>query len=186
MASVSSLDRMKRLTRRRSGAASPSAAADSAPAPAQPGAPGDAARALVEPAAAETAPLYDSDAVIDCVVAYNKYGGYVVPRQASHRVAAKAVIEGGVYEPQTIELIRAECGEHDVRTGIRRAGVKDKAAAPHGGDRGAGGNPLAGFLVQAAKQRLIGEQGGKGWNQARHGVLPLLCLPLFGEGCDRA
>ncbi len=105
---------MKRLTRRRSAAASPSAAAESAPAPAQPGAPGDAARALVEPAAAETTPLYDSDAVIDCVVAYNKYGGYVVPRQASHRVAAKAVIEGGVYEPQTIELIRAECGEHDV------------------------------------------------------------------------
>jgi FkbM family methyltransferase len=52
--------------------------------------------------------------VLDCVVAYNRYGGYVVPRQSAHRVAARKVLAGDVYEPETVELLRRECGEGDV------------------------------------------------------------------------
>lgn len=48
------------------------------------------------------------------VTAENEYGRYAVPRSSAHRTAARMVIAGEVYEPDTIALIRRECGQGDV------------------------------------------------------------------------
>lgn len=44
----------------------------------------------------------------------NIYGRYAVPRTSAHRRAARLILDGKIYEPDTIELIRRECGEGDV------------------------------------------------------------------------
>ncbi len=44
----------------------------------------------------------------------NIYGRYAVPRTSAHRRAASLILDGKVYEPDTIELIRRECGQGDV------------------------------------------------------------------------
>jgi len=65
----------------------------------------------------EVAPMnwdYGDRPVLDCLVAYNRYGGYVVPRHSAHRVAARKILGGQVYEPGTIDLLRGECGEGDI------------------------------------------------------------------------
>jgi len=49
-----------------------------------------------------------------CVVSYNKYGGYCVPESARHRPAAKAILDGDVYEPQTLAYMIANCGNRDI------------------------------------------------------------------------
>lgn len=49
-----------------------------------------------------------------CVVSYNKYGGYCVPESARHRPAAKAILGGEVYEPQTLAYMIANCGNRDI------------------------------------------------------------------------
>jgi FkbM family methyltransferase len=48
------------------------------------------------------------------LIAANRYGRYCVPSSSAHRPAAQAVLAGGVWEPQTLELIAANCGERDV------------------------------------------------------------------------
>ncbi|HWV57096.1 MAG TPA: FkbM family methyltransferase [Longimicrobiales bacterium] len=57
---------------------------------------------------------YDGRSVLDCSIAYNKYGGYCVPTSSSHRPAAKAVLSGAVYEPKTLEYMIEHCGPRDV------------------------------------------------------------------------
>lgn len=42
----------------------------------------------------------------DCVLATNRFGRYCVPRTTQHRPAARAVLDGQVWEPHTIELAR--------------------------------------------------------------------------------
>jgi FkbM family methyltransferase len=49
-----------------------------------------------------------------CVVSYNKYGGYCVPESARHRPAARAILSGAVYEPQTLTYMIANCGDRDI------------------------------------------------------------------------
>ena len=51
---------------------------------------------------------------LKCIVAYNKYGGYCVPRSSYYRPASQKIISGDVYEPETIEFIRANCENGDV------------------------------------------------------------------------
>lgn len=48
------------------------------------------------------------------ITAENKYGHYAVPRSSAHRTAARKILSGQVYEPDTIELMRAECGDGDI------------------------------------------------------------------------
>lgn len=52
--------------------------------------------------------------VLDCKVSYNKYGGYCVPSSSYQRPAAKAVLSGKVYEPDTLEYMRSRCGSLDI------------------------------------------------------------------------
>jgi FkbM family methyltransferase len=52
--------------------------------------------------------------VLQCSIAYNKYGGYCVPLSSSHRPAAKKVLSGDIWEPKTIEFLTSRCGAGDI------------------------------------------------------------------------
>ncbi len=49
-----------------------------------------------------------------CTISYNKYGGYCVPLSSRHRPAAKKILTGDIWEPETIEFIVSNCGDGDV------------------------------------------------------------------------
>jgi FkbM family methyltransferase len=55
-----------------------------------------------------------SDAVLQCCIAYNKYGGYCVPLSSRHRPAAKKILAGDIWEPVTIEFLMSHCGSSDI------------------------------------------------------------------------
>jgi FkbM family methyltransferase len=52
--------------------------------------------------------------VLDCRIASNNYGAYAVPRSSAHRPAAQAILRGGVWEPETVELLLRSDPEADV------------------------------------------------------------------------
>ena len=52
--------------------------------------------------------------VLQCRVAYNRYGGYCVPQSSSHRPAARTVLSGDVWEPDTIEFMAHHAGNGDI------------------------------------------------------------------------
>jgi len=56
----------------------------------------------------------DKQSVLNCGIAYNKYGGYCIPMQSRHRPAAYEVISGGIYEPETIKFITENCAGGDL------------------------------------------------------------------------
>lgn len=49
-----------------------------------------------------------------CRTAYNRYGGYCVPLSASYRPAARKVLAGKVWEPDTIEFMIANARHADI------------------------------------------------------------------------
>lgn len=53
-------------------------------------------------------------AVLRCVVAYNRHGGYCVPRRAMHRPCAQAILRGEEFEPETVEVLRRHASAGDV------------------------------------------------------------------------
>lgn len=61
-------------------------------------------------------PDYDGvdPAVLRCVVAYNRHGGYCIPRGAMHRPCAQAILRGEEFEPETVEAIRRHAAVGDV------------------------------------------------------------------------
>jgi FkbM family methyltransferase len=61
-------------------------------------------------------PDYDGsdDAVLRCVVAYNRHGGYCVPRRAMHRPCAQAILRGEEFEPQTVAAICRHAQRGDI------------------------------------------------------------------------
>ena len=56
----------------------------------------------------------DNASVLRCCVSYNKYGGYCVPLSSLHRPAAKRIMSGNVWEPDTIEFMKMNSGEGDI------------------------------------------------------------------------
>jgi FkbM family methyltransferase len=52
--------------------------------------------------------------VLRAVIAYNEHGAYCVPLAARHRPAAGRVVNGNVWEAETIDAIVARCGTGDV------------------------------------------------------------------------
>jgi len=56
----------------------------------------------------------NGQAILQCIVSYNRYGGYCVPNSSKHRFAARKILANDVYEPKTIELIRSNCGDGDI------------------------------------------------------------------------
>jgi FkbM family methyltransferase len=57
---------------------------------------------------------YSELAALKCVVSYNRYGGYCVPKSSRRRPAARAILSGKVWEPQTIDFIITNCSNGDV------------------------------------------------------------------------
>jgi FkbM family methyltransferase len=55
-----------------------------------------------------------SGRVLDCCVAYNRYGAYCVPVSGLHRPAAMYVLAGEVWEARTIDLMVPLCGRGDI------------------------------------------------------------------------
>jgi len=52
--------------------------------------------------------------VLQCCIAYNKYGGYCVPLSSHHRPAAQKILSGAIYEPETIEFLMSHCNDGDI------------------------------------------------------------------------
>jgi FkbM family methyltransferase len=61
-----------------------------------------------------TSYLGSNDAVLQCYVSYNKYGGYCVPQRSHRRPAAQKILVGEVWEPDTIEFIVGHSGDGDI------------------------------------------------------------------------
>jgi len=57
---------------------------------------------------------YEELPALKCRVGYNKYGGYCLPLSSIHRTAARKILHGLVYEPQTLEFMRDNCGTGDI------------------------------------------------------------------------
>ena len=56
----------------------------------------------------------DALTALKCTISYNKYGGYCVPESSRHRPAAQRILANDVWEPKTIEFMRANCGQGDI------------------------------------------------------------------------
>jgi FkbM family methyltransferase len=59
-------------------------------------------------------PQDNSGLVLECCIAYNKYGGYCVPLSSRHRPAAQRILAGEVWEPGTIEFLVSQRGDGDI------------------------------------------------------------------------
>ena len=57
---------------------------------------------------------YDALTALKCRVWYNQYGGYCLPESSLHRTAPRKILRGDVYEPATIEFMRANCAGGDI------------------------------------------------------------------------
>ena len=53
---------------------------------------------------------------INTVIAYNKFGGYSLPKSSLSRPAAKAIFSGEVWEHQTLEYLIANVQGGDIVT----------------------------------------------------------------------
>ena len=54
------------------------------------------------------------ESVLQCCIAYNKYGGYCVPLSSLHRPATQTILSGEVWEPETIDFMIENCGLGDI------------------------------------------------------------------------
>jgi FkbM family methyltransferase len=50
----------------------------------------------------------------DCVIAKNRHGSYCVPRSSLHRPAARAIVNGGVWESETLDLLQSAGPDGDI------------------------------------------------------------------------
>lgn len=51
---------------------------------------------------------------LNAVIAYNKYGAYCVPVSTQHGVLSQKIMQGEVYEPDTIEFMRSHVKKGDI------------------------------------------------------------------------
>ena len=57
---------------------------------------------------------YYSDSVLQCCIAYNKYGGFCVPLSSRYRPAAQKILSGDIYEQNTIEFLTSNSNGGDI------------------------------------------------------------------------
>jgi len=62
----------------------------------------------------KTLAKHNSDSVLQCCIAYNKYGGFCVPLSSNHRPAAQKILSGDIYEPNTIEFLTSNSKGGDI------------------------------------------------------------------------
>ena len=56
----------------------------------------------------------DSYGVLECCIAYTESGGFCVPLSSRHRPAAQKIMQGSIYEPQTIQFLLSNCNDGDI------------------------------------------------------------------------
>ena len=61
-----------------------------------------------------TQPLPSAAGGLSAVIAYNEFGGYVIPNESIDRPAAQSVLSGAVWEKTTIEYMIAQAGGGDI------------------------------------------------------------------------
>ncbi len=57
---------------------------------------------------------FTNDNILKCIIAYNKYGGYCVPSSCLHRPVAQKILNGEIWEPETIRFMVSNCGNGDI------------------------------------------------------------------------
>lgn len=57
---------------------------------------------------------YGGRPVLKCQIAYNRFGAYCVPLSSRHRPAARKILSGDVFEPETLDYMNAHCRTGDV------------------------------------------------------------------------
>lgn len=55
-----------------------------------------------------------NDQALNAAIAFNKYGAYCVPVSAQHRVLARKILRGEIFEPDTIEFMRTHAKDGDI------------------------------------------------------------------------
>lgn len=55
-----------------------------------------------------------NDQTLNVAIAYNKYGAYCVPASTQHGVLTQKILQGKVYEPDTIEYMRTHAKDGDI------------------------------------------------------------------------
>ena len=56
----------------------------------------------------------ENKSVLQCCVAYNDFGGYCIPFSSKHRPSVQLVMSGGIWEPETIRYMTANCAGGDI------------------------------------------------------------------------
>jgi FkbM family methyltransferase len=56
----------------------------------------------------------NSSSVLQCCIAYNRYGAYCVPLSSRHRPVAQKILAGKIWEPGTIEILMSHCEDGDI------------------------------------------------------------------------
>jgi FkbM family methyltransferase len=51
---------------------------------------------------------------LKCFIAANEHGAYCVPASSKHRPAARAILAGEIWEPDTLAFLCANCAEGDI------------------------------------------------------------------------
>ncbi len=51
---------------------------------------------------------------VECILCENKFGSYCVPKSSEDRPASKTILRGGVWERETIDLMRARTGNRSI------------------------------------------------------------------------
>jgi len=55
-----------------------------------------------------------SDSVLQCIIAYNKYGGYCIPLSGYFHSAPQTIFKGNVWELETTKFIESKIGDGDI------------------------------------------------------------------------
>ena len=59
-------------------------------------------------------PQSKSDSVLSCVIAYNEFGAYCIPRSSLQRPVAQEIMFGRMWEEKTVEFLRSNCRDGDI------------------------------------------------------------------------
>jgi hypothetical protein len=51
---------------------------------------------------------------VECILASNHFGHYCLPKSSIHRPAPQKILQGEVYEPQTIDFMIRNCDHRDI------------------------------------------------------------------------
>ena len=54
------------------------------------------------------------ESILQCCISYNQYGGYCLPLSSIHRPASQTILNGKVWEEETLKFMSKHCGTGDI------------------------------------------------------------------------